>query len=71
MIFANINLSIKTESEYTFFKHIRYPCLNSKTAIFNLKDSLSYSSMIIFTLLLPYSQLTVIFVKNHTIWEEF
>jgi hypothetical protein len=71
MIFVKINLSIKTESEYTFFKHIRYPCLNSKTAIFNLKDSLSYSSMIIFTLLLPYSQLTVIFVKNHTIWEEF
>jgi hypothetical protein len=71
MIFANINLSIKTESEYTFFKHIRYPCLNSKIAILNLKGSLPYSSMIIFTLFLPYSQLTVIFVKNHIIWEEF
>ena len=71
MIFANINLSIKTESEYTFFKHIRCPCLNSKIPVFNLKDSLPYSLLIICMLMLPYSQLTVIFVKNHTIWEEF
>jgi putative Holliday junction resolvase len=50
MIFAKINLSIKTESEYTFFKHIRYPCLNSKTLPFLFLNDNIYVIASLFTI---------------------